>query len=275
MRRTQVTGKSYAHFPIRTGLATVRSRIAAAAEAVGRDAEDVRLIAVSKGFPPQAIHAAAACGQQAFGENYAQEAVEKIAALDTWLGEARSEPATQARTSATFPWAVPFEQRQRLDLEWHFIGPIQSNKTKLLAEHFHWVQSVDRARVAQRLSEQRPSQLPPLQVCIQVNVSGESSKSGVDPAALIELAREVEMLPRLQLRGLMTVPEPNPDANVVRRQFRLLRELRNELSARGFVPDTLSMGMSDDLEIAIAEGATMVRVGRAIFGDRPGKGQAS
>jgi pyridoxal phosphate enzyme (YggS family) len=170
--------------------------------------------------------------------------------------------------------ADPPSEQQLLDLEWHFIGPIQSNKTRLLAEHFHWVQSVDRVRVAQRLSDQRPRQLPPLQVCIQVNVSGESSKSGVAPSALVELARQVEVLPRLHLRGLMTVPEPNPDADVVRRQFRLLRELRNDLAARGIVLDTLSMGMSEDLDLAIAEGATMVRVGRAIFGARPGKGLA-
>jgi pyridoxal phosphate enzyme (YggS family) len=250
----------------------VRSRIAAAAEAAGRDAGGVRLVAVSKAFPPQAIRAAAICGQRAFGENYAQEAVEKMTALRP-LSEARSEPVTQGGTAGADPRGFPSEQQQ-LDLEWHFIGPIQSNKTKLLAEHFHWVQSVDRVRVAQRLSDQRPQQLPPLQVCIQVNVSGESSKSGVAPPALVELARQVVVLPRLHLRGLMTVPEPNPDADVVRRQFRLLRELRNDLAARGFVLDTLSMGMSEDLDLAIAEGATMVRVGRAIFGDRAGKGLA-
>jgi pyridoxal phosphate enzyme (YggS family) len=270
-----VTGKSYAHFPVRTALETVRSRIAAAAEAAGRGAEGVRLIAVSKAFPPQAIRMAAICGQRAFGENYAQEAVEKIAWLGSWLSEARSEPLTQGGTSVTDARAVPVEQGQRLDLEWHFIGPIQSNKTKVLAERFQWVQSVDRAKVAKRLSDQRPLQLPPLQVCIQVNVSGESSKSGLDPSALVELVQQVEVLPRLQLRGLMTVPEPNTDADVVRRQFRLLRELRDDLAVRGFVLDTLSMGMSDDLDLAIAEGATMVRVGRAIFGDRPGKDHAS
>ena len=267
-------GKSYAHLPIGTGLETVRSRIAAAAAVAGRDDGDIQLIAVSKAFPPQAIRAAAICGQRAFGENYAQEAVDKIAALGSWSSQARSEPIL-SRASATDLGAVPTEQPQRLDLEWHFIGPIQSNKAKLLAEHFHWVQSVDRAKVAQRLSDQRPLQLPPLQVCIQVNVSGEASKSGVDPSDLVELAQQVEVLPRLRLRGLMTVPEPNPDAGVVRRQFRLLRELWHGLAARGFVLDTLSMGMSDDLDLAIAEGATMVRVGRAIFGDRPGKALAS
>jgi pyridoxal phosphate enzyme (YggS family) len=268
-----VIGKSYAHFPIGTGLETVRSRIAGAAAAAGRDVQGIQLIAVSKAFPPQAIQAAAICGQRAFGENYAQEAVDKIAALASWWSKAGTDPILDG-SSGTNPGAVAAEQPRRLDLEWHFIGPIQSNKTKLLAEHFHWVQSVDRARVAQRLSDQRPPQLPPLQVCIQVNVSGEASKSGVDPSGLVELARQVEGLPRLRLRGLMTVPEANSDASVVRAQFRLLRELWHALAARGFVLDTLSMGMSDDLDVAIAEGATMVRVGRAIFGDRPGKSLA-
>jgi pyridoxal phosphate enzyme (YggS family) len=270
-----VTGKSYAHFPVCTSLEEVRSRIAAAARAAGRDAKGVRLIAVSKAFPPQAIRTAAMCGQRAFGENYAQEAVEKITSIESWLSEARSAPVTPTERSVTDPLVVPMERGQRLGLEWHFIGPIQSNKTKLLAERFQWVQSVDRAKVAERLSDQRPLRLPPLQVCIQVNVSGESSKSGVDPSALVKLARQVEVLPRLQLRGLMTVPEPSPDADVVRRQFRLLHELSNDLAARGFALDTLSMGMSEDLELAITEGATMVRVGRAIFGDRAGKDRAS
>jgi PLP dependent protein len=257
-----VIGKSYAHFPIRTGLETVRRRIAAAAQAAGRSPEDVRLIAVSKAFPPQAIQAAASCGQRAFGENYAQEAVDKIVALESLLSREWSEPVSESTTRATTlsPSA----------LEWHFIGPVQSNKTKLVAEHFQWVQSVDRLRVAQRLADQRPPWLPPLQVCIQVNVSGESSKSGVAPSALAELAQQVALLPRLQLRGLMTIPAPSTDVDVLHRQFRLLHELRSDLAARGLVLDTLSMGMSDDLDVAIAEGATMVRVGRAIFGDRPG-----
>jgi hypothetical protein len=156
-----------------------------------------------------------------------------------------------------------------LALEWHFIGPLQSNKTKLVAERFQWVQSVDRLKVAQRLADQRPAQLPPLQICIQVNVSGETTKRGVDPSALIELAQQVAILPRLRLRGLMTIPEPGPDADLLRGQFRLLRRFRDDLVAKGFALDTLSMGMSDDLDVAVAEGATMVRVGRAIFGDRP------
>ena len=266
-----MTGKSYAHFPIRTGLETVRGRIAAAAKAAGRNPEDVRLIAVSKAFPPQAIHTAASCGQRAFGENYAQEAVDKIVALESLLSLPGSTPVTQSTTSGVGTHLTPPEQPLHLALEWHFIGPIQSNKAKLVAEHFHWVQSVDRLKVAQRLADQRPPLLPPLQVCIQVNVSGESSKSGVAPSALAELAQQVALLPRLQLRGLMTIPAPSPGADVLHRQFRLLRELRDDLAVRGFVLDTLSMGMSDDLDVAIAEGATMVRVGRAIFGDRPGK----
>lgn len=265
-------GKSYAHFPVRTGLEAVRSRIAAAAAAAGRKAEDVELIAVSKAFPPLAIHAAAVCGQRAFGENYAQEAVEKITALGAGLNEARRTPIRAAPDDEDA--TVSFETRERLDLEWHFIGPIQSNKTKLLAEYFQWVQSIDRVTVATRLSDQRPLRLPPLQVCIQVNVSGETSKSGVDPSALLALARRIEALPRLQLRGLMAIPEPSSDADVLRRQFGLLRELRDELLTHGLALDTLSMGMSDDLELAIAEGATMVRIGRAIFGDRPRKRRA-
>jgi PLP dependent protein len=262
-----VTGKSYAHFPIRTGLETVRRRIAAAAGAADRNPEDIRLIAVSKAFPAQAIRAAASCGQRAFGENYAQEAVDKIAALEALLHPAGKEPLNESLARATGP--APPAQSLDVALEWHFIGPVQGNKTKLVAEHFHWAQSLDRLKVAQRLAGQRPPLLPPLQVCIQVNVSGEGSKSGVAPSALLELVRQVAVLPRLQLRGLMTIPAPSPDADVLRRQFRLLRELRDDLAVRGFVLDTLSMGMSDDLEVAIAEGATMVRVGRAIFGDRP------
>jgi len=262
-----VTGKSYAHFPIRTGLETVRHRIAAAAEAAGRRPEDIRLIAVSKAFPAQAIHAAVACGQRAFGENYAQEAVDKIIALDALLSPAdRKSPENGSASVAT---AACSAQPLAAALEWHFIGPVQSNKTKLVAEYFHWVQSLDRMKVAQRLADQRPARLPPLQICIQVNVSGEKTKGGVAPSALAELAQQIALLPRLQLRGLMTIPAPSQGANELRRQFRLLRQLRDDLAVRGLVLDTLSMGMSDDLDVAIGEGATMVRVGRAIFGDRP------
>jgi hypothetical protein len=257
-----VTGKSYAHFPIRTGLETVRRRIVAAAEAAGRDPDDVRLVAVSKAFPPQAILEAIGCGQRAFGENYAQEGVDKIAAVGSLLRQPGSERNSECATA-------PQDRCLPLALEWHFIGPLQSNKTKLVAERFQWVQSVDRLKVAQRLADQRPAQLPPLQICIQVNVSGETTKRGVDPSALIELAQQVAILPRLRLRGLMTIPEPGPDADLLRGQFRLLRRFRDDLVAKGFALDTLSMGMSDDLDVAVAEGATMVRVGRAIFGDRP------
>jgi hypothetical protein len=246
-------------FTIRVGLEAVRGRIARAAESAGRDPEDVRLIAVSKAFPPQAVSEAAVCDQRAFGENYAQEGVAKIAAVEALLGAAGRRLGADATA----------QQRLMHPLEWHFVGPIQSNKTRLLAEHFDWVQSVDRLKVAQRLAEQRPRELAPLQVCIQVNVSGEPSKSGVEPRAVVDLAQQMALLAGLRLRGLMTVPEPTLDADWLHRQFRLLRELRDDLAAHGFALDTLSMGMSDDLEVAIAEGATMVRVGRAIFGDRP------
>jgi PLP dependent protein len=241
---------------IQTGLAAVRARIARSADSAGRDPASVRLIAVSKAFPAEFVAQAVACAQSAFGENYAQEGVAKMAAVNTLLRQ-----GSHADAGA--------EQRAPLPIvEWHFIGPIQSNKTKLIAQHFHWAQSVDRWRLAERLAEQRPSELGPLQVCIQVNVSGEASKSGIAPSAAVELAQQVAALPRLRLRGLMTVPAPTADVHTLRRQFRMLRTLCEELAAEGLALDTLSMGMSDDLEVAIAEGATMVRVGRAIFGDR-------
>ena len=154
------------------------------------------------------------------------------------------------------------------DVIWHFIGPIQSNKTRPIAEHFHWVHGVDRARIAERLDAARPAGLPPLQICIQVNLSGEATKSGVQPGAEVALAERIRQLPRLRLRGLMAIPAPTTDAALQRRQFARLRELKNALAARGCVLDTLSMGMSDDFEAAILEGATMVRVGTAIFGRR-------
>lgn len=213
-------------------------RIARAAEAAGRDAGEVRLLAVSKTWPADSVREAAAAGQRAFGENYVQEGAEKVDAL------------------------------AGLGLEWHFIGPLQSNKTRLVANHFAWVHSIDRLKIAERLSAQRDAHLPPLEVCIQVNVSGEASKSGVAPAELPALAREVACLPRLRLRGLMAIPEPTSDVALQRARFATLRELRDRLNADGLALDTLSMGMSDDLEAAIAEGATMVRVGTAIFGSR-------
>ncbi|GEC94677.1 YggS family pyridoxal phosphate enzyme [Zoogloea ramigera] len=213
-------------------------RIARAAEAAGRDAAEVRLLAVSKTWPADSVREAAAAGQCAFGENYVQEGAEKVDAL------------------------------AGLGLEWHFIGPLQSNKTRLVANRFVWVHSIDRLKIAERLSAQRDAHLPPLEVCIQVNVSGEASKSGVAPGELPELAHAVAGLPRLRLRGLMAIPEPTSDVALQRARFATLRQLRDQLNADGLALDTLSMGMSDDLEAAIAEGSTMVRVGTAIFGSR-------
>jgi pyridoxal phosphate enzyme (YggS family) len=219
-------------------LQAVRMRIERAAAAAGRSAGEVSLLAVSKTFPASYIEDAFSAGQRAFGESYAQEGVKKITSL------------------------------AHLDLEWHFIGPIQSNKTALIAENFAWVHAVDRDRIARRLDAARPEPLPPLNVCIQVNVSGEDSKSGVAPGGERDLARTIAGLPHLRLRGLMAIPEPTLDAALQRRRFALLRELRDGLLAEGHPVDTLSMGMSDDLEAAIAEGATIVRVGTAIFGRR-------
>ncbi len=223
---------------IEKALQAVQSRIARAAAQCGRDPAGITLLAVSKGFGPEAIRAAHACGQRAFGESYVQEALNKMAALSD------------------------------LDIEWHFIGPIQSNKTRPIAEHFAWVHGVDREKIARRLSEQRPEGLPPLNVCIQVNLSGESTKSGVAPEAVPPLAQVVAQLPRLRLRGLMAIPEPTEDFALQRARFRELRQLEERLVAQGLPLDTLSMGMSADLEAAILEGATLVRVGSAIFGER-------
>ena len=222
----------------RSNLQAVKSRVAAAAIASGRDAAGVALLAVSKTFSADAVCECAAAGHRAFGENYVQEALDKIAAL------------------------------QSLGLEWHFIGPIQSNKTRPIAKNFHWVHGIERERIATRLNDGRPPALPPLNVCIQVNVSGEASKSGVSPEGVVALAKAVAALPRLKLRGLMAIPEPTPDTALRRSRFALLRKLLGQLNASGHQLDTLSMGMSDDLEDAIAEGATVVRVGTAIFGKR-------
>lgn len=223
---------------IAVNLQAVRSRIARAAQAAQRHPGDIALVAVSKTFPAERIAEAHAAGQSAFGENHVQEAVEKITKL------------------------------AHLPLDWHFIGPIQSNKTGLIARHFGWVHSVDRENIAQRLNAARPDGTPPLNVCIQVNVSGEAAKSGVAPGEEAKLADAIARLPRLKLRGLMAIPEPTTDVTLQRRRFALLRELKDRLAARGHALDTLSMGMSDDLEAAIMEGATMVRVGTAIFGPR-------
>jgi len=217
----------------------VRARIARAACACGRNPADVRLLAVSKTFPPEAVRAVHGLGQRAFGENYVQEGVQKIADLSDLS-----------------------------DLEWHLIGPLQSNKAALAASRFAWVQSVDRTRIAERLSAARPDGLPPLSVCIQINASGESSKSGVAPGQAVALAQVVAGFPRLVLRGIMGIPEPTADAGRRRSQFRVLREAFEACRAAGLPLDTLSMGMSADLEDAIAEGATLVRVGTSIFGTR-------
>lgn len=220
-------------------LQSQRARLWRACEQAGRPPDAVRLLAVSKTFGPDAVRDALAAGQLAFGENYVQEGVDKIAAVG----------------------AVP-------GIEWHCIGPIQSNKTRPVAEHFDWVQSVDRLKIAQRLSEQRPEHLPPLQVCLQVNVDGGANKSGVTPAELPTLAAAVAALPRLTLRGLMAIPEPAPDFETARGVFTQVRALFDALNAQGLGLDTLSMGMSDDLEAAVAAGSTMVRVGRGVFGAR-------
>jgi pyridoxal phosphate enzyme (YggS family) len=223
-------------------LQAVHGRIATAAHAVSRDPQAIRLLAVSKTLGPEAIIEAAQAGQQAFGENYLQEALDKMDAVRSM------QPA--------------------LALEWHFIGPIQSNKTRPIAEHFAWVHSVEREKIAQRLSEQRPAHLPPLNVCLQVNISGEASKSGVALEQAEQLARLVASMPRLKLRGLMAIPEPADEFEQQRLPLRQLRELFDRLREKGLALDTLSMGMSADLAAAIAEGATMVRIGTAIFGQR-------
>ena len=216
----------------------VRARIATACQRAGRGVEEVTLLAVSKTFGADAVRAAAAAGQRAFGENYIQEGVEKIAAL------------------------------RDLGLMWHCIGPIQSNKTRLVAEHFDWVHTVDRLQIAERLSAQRPADRPPLNVCIQVNIDGGANKSGVAPGDALALARAVAALPQLKLRGLMSIPEIAPDFEAARAVHASARALFDQLNADGLGLDTLSMGMSDDLEAAIAAGSTMVRIGTAIFGSR-------
>jgi pyridoxal phosphate enzyme (YggS family) len=227
-------------------LQQVRLRIAAACARAGREPGGVALLAVSKTFGPEAVREAWAAGQRAFGENYVQEALAKIEALADL----------------------------RPGIEWHLIGPLQSNKTRPVAEQFDWVHSIERLKIAERLADQRPPGLPPLQVCLQVNISGEASKSGLAPAEVPALARAVAGLPRerIVLRGLMAIPEPAGDEAAQRAPHRALRELMAALNAQGLGLDTLSMGMSADLEAAIAEGATMVRVGSAIFGARPRPG---
>ncbi|MDO8251148.1 MAG: YggS family pyridoxal phosphate-dependent enzyme [Rhodoferax sp.] len=227
---------------IQTNLESVRARVTAACLAAGRDPGDVAVLAVSKTFNAQAVEDAYAAGQTAFGENYIQEAVQKI---------------TQLRHLSDPP------------IQWHCIGPIQSNKTRLVAAHFDWVHTVDRLKVAQRLSEQRPPGLPPLQVCIQVNVDDGDTKSGVRPEDALALAQQVAALPNLRLRGIMSIPEPAPDFIASCALFERVSVVFDALNAAGLALDTLSIGMSADLEAAIHAGSTMVRVGTAIFGGRP------
>ncbi|KNH05218.1 YggS protein [Candidatus Burkholderia brachyanthoides] len=221
-------------------LEEVRQRIAKAAHDASRDASSVMLLAVSKTFPAEDVRAAFDAGQRAFSENYVQEGIAKIATLADLRGQ----------------------------IEWHFIGPLQSNKTKVVAEQFDWVHSIDRLKIAERLSAQRPDGTPALNVCIQVNVSGEASKSGVEPDEAAALAHAVAALPGLRLRGLMAIPEPSETHDAQRVPHARLRELMDALRADGLDLDTLSIGMSADLEAAVLEGATMVRIGTAIFGAR-------
>ncbi|WP_280153540.1 YggS family pyridoxal phosphate-dependent enzyme [Piscinibacter sp. XHJ-5] len=218
----------------------VRARIAASCAEAQRPVESVTLLVVAKTFPARAVRQAFDAGERVFGENYVQEAIDKMEALADL----------------------------REQLEWHLIGPLQGNKTRIVAEHFDWVHSVDRLKIAQRLSAQRPMQLPPLQMCLQVNISGEQSKSGLAPDEVLRVAREVVGLPRVRLRGLMAIPEPASTHEAQRRPHAALRELLQRLQREGLAVDTLSMGMTADLEAAILEGATIVRVGTAIFGAR-------
>lgn len=227
---------------IAANLQSVRERIARACAAARRDVNEVTLLPVSKTFGPDAVREAYAAGENAFGENYIQEAVEKQALLAD------------------------------LPLQWHCIGPIQSNKTRLVAAHFAWAHTIDRLKIAQRLSEQRPEGMPPLSICLQVNIDGGPTKSGIAPVEALALAREVAGLPRLRLRGLMAIPEPVPDFEGQLAVHRRVRALFDQLREAGLALDTLSLGMTGDLEAAIHAGSTMVRVGTAIFGTRPPKG---
>jgi pyridoxal phosphate enzyme (YggS family) len=221
-------------------LQDVRDRIQQACSSVGRPTSSVTLLAVSKTFPAVTVREAFAAGQREFGENYVQEAIDKI----TELADLRSQ------------------------ITWHLIGPLQSNKTRVVAETFDWVHSVDRLKIAQRLSEQRPPQLPPLQVCIQVNTSGEASKSGVHPDEVMPLARAVAALPRLTLRGIMALPEPGLNPEQQAAQLAKVRTVFEDVRSQGIAVDVLSMGMSSDLEAAVQQGSTLVRVGTALFGQR-------
>ncbi|EIJ41769.1 pyridoxal phosphate enzyme, YggS family [Beggiatoa alba B18LD] len=231
---------------IADALTHVRQQILMAEQQFNRQPHSVQLLAVSKTHPPDAVIQAIQAGQLCFGENYVQEAVDKIQIL-----------------RADHP-----------QLEWHFIGALQSNKTRVVAEHFHWVHTLDSLKNAERLNQQRPANLPALQVCIQVNISAEPQKAGISVDDVPTLARAIQTLPRLQLRGLMAIPAPAPDFATQRQSFRQLREIFEQLQAQGMSLDTLSMGMTDDMQAAIAEGATLVRIGTAIFGARAKKIEA-
>lgn len=230
--------------PVAASLAAVRERIAAAERRFGRPPGSVALVAVAKTRPASLIREAWEAGQHRFGENFVQEAVEKLDELSDLAGPG--------------------------GIEWHFVGALQANKSRTVAERFDWVHTVDRVRIARRLSDQRPAWLAPLNVCLQVNVSGEASKSGVDPSQAADLASAVAALPRLRLRGLMAIPRPGAGLDEQRAALRPLVEARERLHGEGHPLDTLSMGMTDDLEAAVAEGSTMVRIGTAVFGPRSG-----
>jgi pyridoxal phosphate enzyme (YggS family) len=225
---------------IADNLQLVRARINQACSRVGRKTDSVSLLAVSKTFPAEKVREAFHAGQHSFGENYVQEAIDKIAALA--------------------------DLRQQI--QWHMIGPLQSNKTRVVAEHFDWVHTIDRLKIAQRLNEQRPDHLPPLQVCIQVNTSGEASKSGVEPQEALALALAVRELPRLKLRGVMALPAPSPDPEIQKDALKAVKSIFDTLNNEGIYLDVLSMGMSADLEPAIEVGSSMLRVGTALFGNR-------
>jgi len=225
---------------IASKLQLVQSRILQACLKVDRSPDEVVLLAVSKTFPAAAVREAFQTGQRRFGENYVQEALDKMAELADL----------------------------RAQIEWHLIGPLQSNKTRVVAEHFDWVHTVDRLKIAQRLSDQRPTHLPPLQVCVQVNTSGEASKSGVEPSQALALAQAVAQLPHLQLRGVMALPAPSNDASTQHQALKTIRSVFDDMRSQGLTLDTLSMGMSADLEAAVEQGSTMVRIGSAIFGQR-------
>lgn len=227
---------------ITTHLQTIIKNIESVARNAGRDPCTVHLLAVSKTRPAEDILEAAEAGQVAFGENYEQEAISKIEAIR--------------------------KSRPDLKLEWHFIGPIQSNKTRPIAEHFDWVHSVDREKIARRLAEQRPDNLPPLNICLQINISNEKTKSGILPEDTLKLAKTISGMSKLRLRGLMAIPEPQSNPERQRQPFAAMKALFDQLVQAGYDIDTLSMGMTDDMEMAIQEGATTVRIGTAIFGKR-------